>query len=101
MNEDEVELEWKEEVVAFLTDVQKTFVEEVRGDDYDKWPDEYNCYVYERLKEIKPRIFEALDKSPLDATREVFKYYLHSVWDFDWDSYYENEIGEDDETNNS
>lgn len=77
-----------DEVYLFLTDVMETFVRDIRGDDYEKWPIEYGYYIFDRLKEIKPDIANAIVGTISDprvkGVTDSFYPYLRHVWNYDF-----------------
>lgn len=76
------------EVYDFIRSVSNTFVSEIRGDDYDKWPIEHGIYFFSCLKEVKPDVAEAIDSTVIDprnrGVTDALIEYLYSFWNYDY-----------------
>lgn len=89
--EEEIMSDKENEVRKWVGEVMDSFVKNVRGDDYHKWPEEYGNYFYDCLQEIKPRIAEEIVGTVVDprngkgVTDTLIAYLIHG-WDYDSDA---------------
>lgn len=76
------------EVYDFIRSTMNTFVSEIRGDDYDKWPDEYGAYFFSCLEKAKPDVAKAIDGTVIDPRKrgvtDALTEYLYSFWNYDY-----------------
>jgi hypothetical protein len=73
------------EVADFLDSTRDTFV---RGEDYNKWAEEYGFHLFACLMKVKPDIAKALANTGIDPrtnrNTEIISMYLNEFWNHDF-----------------